>query len=98
MADSGASLPGRDDLVVERTKAEQPDYLVMTTLPPLAGTSSTQVCPAGTLSGPAFVDSMTVESSRLCHVPRTTRPPWKSSALPVPVKCVSGTGLPAGSL
>ena len=31
------------------------------------------------------------------HVPRTSRPSWKIIASPVPVRFVSGTGLPAGS-
>ena len=34
----------------------------------------------------------------LVQVPRTSRPPWKISAWPLPsMNCVSGTGLPAGS-
>ncbi len=54
--------------------------------------------PAGTGSSPACVLSVIVESSDFFQVPRTTRPPWNSIALPVPVNFVSGTGLPAGSL
>ena len=53
--------------------------------------------PGGQVSAPALVLSVIVEPSDFFQVPRTTCPPWKTSALPVPVNFVSGTRLPAGS-
>ena len=53
----------------------------------------------GTFSVPAVVAEHQTGAGRdsFVQVPRTTLPSWKSSALPLPVKIVSGTGLPAGS-
>ena len=49
-------------------------------------------------SVPALVESV-IGASRpvFFQVPRTSRPPWKIIASPLPSSLVSGTGLPAGS-
>ena len=68
-------------------------YLAKLTSPLTAGTSSTHTWPAGTVSSPPLVaSSIAPVRPSLVQVPLTTRPPWKSSAAPLPSNLVSGTG------
>ena len=74
-----------------RRSAGAGDYFANVTLPLTAGTSSTHTWPAGTVRSPPLVESSIAPvRPSLVQVPFTTRPPWKSSAAPLPSNLVSG--------